>query len=134
MNFYWLNSNENRYEGGYRKWLAHGFGFTFGSVTPKKLEPGDLVFMYVNKKGVKAVGMVMNHWDGVAYNQPLIPQNQADHAEYRIEINWFIVLDDCVPHKEAMEILDWHTRSEAIASIECDKGEKLLRCILKKLE
>ena len=29
----------------------------------------------------------------------------SKYGEYHIEINWFIVLDDCVPDAETMDIL-----------------------------
>lgn len=134
MNFYWFNSNEKRHKGGFRKWITHGFGFAGDDVKLDAFSPGDLVFMYVNEMGVKAVGMVMKSWDRVMYNQPIIPSERSERGEHRIEINWFIVLDDCIPHKDAMMILEWKAQIRTIAGINVDKGEKLLRCVLKKLE
>lgn len=63
MQFHYINTNEaHRQYGAYKKWLNLGYGFTNGELKfGEKLgnfQPGDLVFMYVKGRGIKAVGMV----------------------------------------------------------------------------
>ena len=138
MQFHYINTNEaHRQYGAYKKWLNLGYGFTNGELKyGKKLgnfQPGDLVFMYVKQRGIKAVGMVMQKWDGIEYLEPTIPSDTGN--EFRIRINWFGVLPDgFLSPSEIKEILGY-TFSDATARInKQDKAEKLLRHFLQILE
>jgi hypothetical protein len=136
MQFHWINSNEKYHEGAYRKWIAHGFGFTHGdSIYGRKLEvfqPGDLVFMYVDDMGIKTVGTVIKEWDGIEYHEPIIPSSGVNN-EYRIEIKWFIVLDDFVSPKEVEEILGYPLIGTTARINKRDEREDLFQYILQKL-
>ena len=139
MEFYFINTNESNREGEpYKKWLNLGYAFTSGDRQRfgKKLgnpDPGDLVFMYVSGKGIKAVGMVLKKWDGIEYHEPLIP-SPPDRNEFRLQINWFIVPQDrFVPRSKVKEILGYDLVGTS-ARINHDMAEKLLRYMLQMLE
>ena len=60
MDFHVINTNDKFVDGAYKKWLSYNYAFTNGArrygETLRHLNPGDLVFMYVSGKGIKAVG------------------------------------------------------------------------------
>ena len=137
MQFHYINTNEKyRQSGAYKKWLYLGYGFTNGELEyGEKLgnfQPGDVVFMYVKKHGIKAVGMVIQKWDGIEYHEPIIPSDTAN--EFRIRINWFSILPDgFISASKIKEILGY-TFSAATGRIKPDLAEKLLRHFLTMLE
>lgn len=147
MQFHYIMTNENDYEEcAYKKWLKLGYGFTNGDRKyGEKLEefkPGDLVFMYVNDKdvktdmdtGIKAVGMVIKKWDGIEYKELMISSLHTKN-EYRIEINWFIVIPDgFVSPEEVRKILGYGLSQTTARINKVDERVRLLRCILEKLE
>lgn len=73
-------------------WMEQGLSFTGGEIhfgeLLGRLKPNDICFMYVNKKGVMAVGKVLENWDGKVYAPPIIYPNGTN--EYRIKIDWFL--------------------------------------------
>ena len=138
MDFHYINTNDKLIEGAYKKWLRFNHAFTNGSKqrygeTLRSLNPGDVVFMYVSEKGVKAVGMVIKKWDGIEYREQMIPCKSATY-EYRIPVRWFIVIpDDFVPPSEVKEILGYPV-TQTRARIKHNLGQTLLRYILQKLD
>lgn len=138
MQFHYINTNEaHRQYGAYKKWLNLGYGFTNGELKfGEKLgnfQPGDLVFMYVKGRGIKAVGMVMEEWDGVEYREPIIPSDTNN--EFRVRINWFCVLPDgFVSPSEIKEILGYGFSATTQRIKKQDLAEKLLRHFLQMLE
>ena len=138
MQFHYINTNEaHRQYGAYKKWLSLGYGFTNGEMKfGKKLgnfQPGDLVFMYVKQRGIKAMGMVMEEWDGIEYHEPIIPSDTNN--EFRIRINWFSVLPDgFVSPSEIKEILGYGFSATTQRIKKQDLAEKLLRHFLRMLE
>lgn len=139
MVFYFVNTNESNREGEpYKKWLDLGYAFTSGDRQRfgKKLgnpDPGDLVFMYVSGKGIKAVGMVIKKWDEIEYHEPLIP-SPPDKNEFRLRIDWFIVPpDDFVPPSKVKEIIGYSLVGTS-ARINSDAAERLLQHMLQMLE
>lgn len=140
MQFHYINTNERFQEEGrwaYKTWLNLGYGFTNGARQyGEKLgsfEPGDLVFMYVNKMGIKAVGMVIKPWDGIEFKQPIIPGGD-NRNEYRVQINWFIVLPDGFVSPSNVKDIIGYSLTGTTARINGIAGEKLLRHILAMLE
>ena len=138
MDFHVINTNDKHAEGAYKKWLSYNYAFTNGAKqrygeTLRNLKPGDLVFMYVSGKGIKAVGMVIKEWDEVAYHEPIAPCPSA-HNEFRIPVRWFIVIPGgFVPTSKVREILGYPvTRTRA--RIKHNLGQTLLRHILEKLD
>ena len=59
----------------------------FGVQALGRLNPGDILFMYVNQVGVKAVGEVLKHWDKETYegNERKVDK---ENPEYRICVKW----------------------------------------------
>ena len=139
MDFHIINTNDKLVEGSYRTWLSHDYAFTNGpkeryGETLRSLNPGDLVFMYVSGKGIKAVGMVIKEWDGIEYRELIVPCPSSVINEYRIPVRWFIVIpDDFVPSPKVKEILGYPV-TQTRARIEHNLGQTLLRYILQKLE
>ena len=138
MQFHYINTNERyRQSGAYKKWLNLGYGFTNGELKYGKIlgnfQPGDLVFMYVKEYGIKAVGMVIQEWDGIEYREPMI---QSDtNNEFRVRINWFSVLPDgFVSPSEIKEILGYNLPAATARIKKQDLAEKLLRHFLQMLE
>ncbi len=138
MQYHYINTNEQYSQpGAHKKWLNLGYGFTNGELKyGKKLgkfQPGDVVFMYVKKHGIKAVGMVMQEWDGIEYHEPMIPSDTAN--EFRIRINWFSVLSDgFVSPSEIKAILGYGFSATTQRIKKQDFAEKLLRHFLQMLE
>ena len=139
MDFHYINTNEKFIKGAYKKWLRLNYAFTNGAKqrygeTLRHLKPGDLVFMYVSGKGIKAVGMVIKEWDGIEYREQIIPCPSSIINEYRIPVRWFIVIpDDFVPTSKVKEILGYTVR-QTRERIEQNMGQALLRHILEKLD
>lgn len=137
MKFHCINTNEGgRDRENYKTWLSLGYAFTNGDEsfgeTLRALKPGDLVFMFVSGKGIKAVGMVIEEWDGREYREPIISSESTDN-EFRIRVNWFIVLTDgffsAAKAKEIVGYAFWvQTRSEIRKR---DAANELLREMLK---
>ena len=139
MNFHYINTNDGYHdEDTYKTWLNLGYAFTNGErLYGEKLgtfQPGDLVFMYVSGKGVKAVGMVIKEWDGIEYRQPIISSSTANN-EFRIRIDWFIVpSDDFVSPSTVKEIMGYDFVQTCARINKRDAAEKLLRYMLRMLE
>lgn len=137
MKFHCINTNEGGQDlENYKTWLSLGYAFTNGDKSfgekLRALKPGDLVFMFVSGKGIKAVGMVIEEWDGREYREPIIPIESTDN-EFRIRVNWFIVLTDgFFPAAKAQEIVGYafwvQTRSEIRKR---EAANELLREMLK---
>ena len=139
MKFHYINTNDGYQEQDtYKTWLNLGYAFTNGErLYGEKLgtfQPGDLVFMYVSSKGVKAVGMVIKEWDGIEYRQPIISSSTANN-EFRIRIDWFIVpSDDFVSPSTVKEIMGYDFVQTCARINKRDAAEKLLRNMLQMLE
>ena len=141
MDFHYINTNASNREGDtYKRWLRLGYAFTSGNKKRygkklAKLHPGDIVFMYVSDKGVRAVGMVIKEWDGIEYHEPIIPSS-PDRNEYRIQINWFIVPpDEFVSPSKVRELVGYDlvgTTARIISNR--DGAEKLLKHMLQMQE
>ena len=107
MKYYIFNTNERNAPGQYTVWLERDLAFEHAYPNEPKgvdaLEPGDLVFMYINKLGVKAIGKVLARRDTIAYRYPdhmIARLQRTDRNEYRIPINWYLVLEEPISHAE----------------------------------
>lgn len=73
-------------------WFEHNMGFSgnewdrYGEPL-RKLDVGQTVLMYQNKKGFVGIGFVKAQWNEKPYQQKLVYKG-ADFPEYRISINW----------------------------------------------
>ncbi len=132
MEFHWINSNEKHYKGAYKRWLRNGFAATYGSLEPygkllKDFNPGDILFMYVKRTGIMAVGKVMEKWNGRTHFNPDPDQRTEVKHKYRIPVRWEIILPegDCVPYDEALHILEKGNIQRTTAHLNRELGEKL---------
>ena len=120
MNYYYINTDVDAL--GYSphaKWIKHDHAFTSGD-TPSgyykygvrvlgKLNPGDMLFMYVSRCGVVAAGWVAESWDRRAYwgGDRLVYQDTV-YTEYRIGVDWCLkVIGNPVVPAELREIIGW---------------------------
>ena len=131
MKYYYINTDsKSLHNSPHDSWIEHNLAFTGGQIhygmLLGKLRPGDVCFMFVNSKGVMAVGRVLEEWDKKVYDQPLV-YIEPKYDEYRIKVDWFIDLRDYpIRPNELRSIVGWMS-SQALQSIDSLNGEKLLR-------
>ena len=109
--YYFVNSNRDTFsdedEDGTQVY-SHGVTVTYGPQKfgdkLKPMEPGDVVFHWVDKVGVRAVGGVTGYWDGKAVNGD--ERVYPSHTEYHLPTRWLVVLDedDAITSSEVKEI------------------------------
>ena len=102
MKYYYINTNVK--EMGYSPhqiWFKEECAFVSDSPGDetsleqlKKLEPGDIIFMYVNGSGVMAAGKVCKPCNGCQYTgderlvQKYAEEEYRDYSESRIPVHW----------------------------------------------
>ena len=102
MKYYYINTNVK--EMGYSPhqiWFKEEYAFVSDSPGDetsleqlKKLEPGDILFMYVNGSGVMATGKVCKPCNGCQYTgderwiQKYAKEEYRDYSESRICVKW----------------------------------------------
>lgn len=111
MNFYYINTEaKNQGESPHKIWFEHNYAFVSGEKYGKRLEkfePGDILFMYANKMGVIAVGMVLEKWDGEKADPQLV-YTEEQGPEYRVKTKWFLTFDnDPITPPALREIVGW---------------------------
>jgi predicted HNH restriction endonuclease len=79
-------------------WFEHGMAFAGG---PRaygerlgQFQIGDTLLMWANGLGVVGVGTVVEPWDGLAHDQPLVYVEPHRDVEYRRGVHWFADLRD----------------------------------------
>ena len=119
----------------YKEWLKHNRAFTTGpefyGKKLRKLKPDDICFMYVSGQGVRAVGKVLELWDGKSYHKKLMVSTPG-HPEYRLRVDWFIALrDEPMSASNLRRIGLRHPRHtvECIRVRDHEAAEKLLRAM-----
>ena len=139
MNYYYINTNTEDHKSGQgspQKWLDCGYAFTsgdyeeFGVQALGRLNPGDILFMYVNDCGVMAVGEVLEHWNRKTYegDERLVDK---EYPEYRIPVKWYIQLCDNPIEKEDLKKIfgsgtgQWYPR-RTLRLLNPEKAEQLL--------
>ena len=103
MDYYYINTNAKGVGvDKYKVWLKHNRAFTWGCKSYGcksygeelgKLQPQDICFMYVSGQGVRAVGKVLEPWDGKPCDPPMI-LNSCRENEYCLRVDWFIALSE----------------------------------------
>ena len=115
MNYYYINTDTDAL--GYsphEAWIEHGHAFTsdeagddrYGKLL-ERLEPDDILFMYVTGSGVVTVGRVSEHWNGTAYegNDRWI---HKEYTESRIRVDWFLTfVDNPIRPDQLRSIVGW---------------------------
>ena len=132
MEYYWINSNEKHYKGAYKRWLRDGFAATYGSrerygVLLREFNPADILFMYVNKAGIVAIGEVKEKWDGQAHVNSDPDQKTDVKHEYRIPVSWEII--PTVPPYKVTNILKRPLLKTTI-HLKPELGEELYNCCI----
>ena len=143
MSYYYINTDTAAL--GYSphaKWIKYDRAFTsgdapdsyhkYGECVLGLLTPGDMLFMYVSRRGVVAAGWVCEFWDRCAYRgSDRFIYYETAYTEYRIGVDWcFRVLANPIGAKELRRILDWLPRGwrwrSTFGWICPDKAERLL--------
>lgn len=87
-----VNSNDRYLGNGCGQMLSKGFFCTYAA--PKhgaKLIPlrlGSRLFLYVNRLGVLAEGIVTDEWNGTANTPPKLTYNWEEVTEYSVTVRW----------------------------------------------
>lgn len=110
-NYYFINSNRENFddnaEDGTRVY-EHGVTVTYGPESfgekLKSIEPGDVIFHWVDDVGVRAEGRVTGYWDGQEVNEE--ERVYPAHTEYHLPTRWLVVLseDDAITASEVKNI------------------------------
>lgn len=105
MRYFIFNTNENNAPGQYLVWLENNLGFEHAypdeNKDINKLAPGDICLMYINEQGVKAIGEVLDYRDTTPHSEHMIQRSvRSDRDEYRIPVNWFLILPEPISHAE----------------------------------
>lgn len=139
MYYYYINTNteaDESAQGNPQKWIDCGYAFTsgdyeeYGERKLGKLNPGDILFMYVNEVGVVAVGEVLKHWDKKKHKAERLVDRE--YPEYRIPVEWFIRLVNKPIEKEVLKKIfgsdsgRWYPR-KTLRRLENEKAKKLLK-------
>lgn len=112
MPYYYVNTEARNLPGQnpHEVWIATGYAYVSGDeYGPKlgRLDPGDILFMYVNGQGVMAVGRVLEPWNGQPVDPPMI-YAPAQGPEYRIAVDWFLrLINNPVNPAVLREIIGW---------------------------
>ena len=131
MDYYYINTNA-KYLGPdtYKVWLKHNRAFTNGELkygNLGRLQLHDICFMYVSEQGVRAAGEVLEPWNRKEYKRPIILSPPGEN-EYRIRVDWFIALNEPIPHSELKRIIGSAPTGPSVQHIPNRKApEKLLR-------
>ena len=139
MKFYFINTNAaRRYGETYKIWLERRCAFISGrppyNTVLERLRRGDICFMYVNKKGVKTFGKVIEEWDRINHAKPIIP-GPPGKSEFRIPMNWHPVSPDkFVSPSELREIIGYTPLKACQHISNRDGAEKLLQHMLQMPE
>lgn len=131
ISYFIINSDKDRFlgENDLTIWFRNSLAFTGGP--PKygqqlaKLAPGDICLLYENRKGVVAIGRVLEPWDGKPNLEQIYYEDRAYPAEelpeYRIDVHWFLIFPDKpIDVARLREILGRKSRwspSEAVTSV-----------------
>ena len=136
MNYYYINTDTSAL--GYSphaKWIKYDHAFTsgdyeeFGVKVLGTLNPGDILFMYANQRGVVAVGKVAEAWTGSTLKgaDRLVFQ-YTEYPEYRIRVDWYLpVVHNPIGPEDLREIVGW-TPPKALQPItDTKRAERLLK-------
>ena len=141
MNYYYINTNTEEHKSGQgspEKWIDCGYAFTSGDIQKYgydalgKLEPGDILFMYVNQVGVKAVGEVLEHWNKKTYEGDERKVDQ-ENPEYRICVKWSRCNNPFSP-AELRAIIGWTSPRTFQPITNPEKAEQLLKLAQNRAE
>ena len=101
------------------QWIKYDRAFTSGDAPDSYykygkrvlgiLTPGDMLFMYVSRRGVVAAGWVCEFWDRCAYRgRDRLVYRDTEYTEYRIGVDWCLkVIYDPVRPSDLREIVGW---------------------------
>jgi hypothetical protein len=113
MNYWYINTEAKDFDGDSpdAKWLKHGRAFVSGKGYDRKLQrlhPDDICFMYANKRGVVAVGRVLERCDGRESEPRLVYCRPDQGPEYQTRVDWFLTFPhNAIPPIKLREIIGW---------------------------
>ena len=93
------------------------------------LNPGDILFMYANQRGVVSAGQVAESWVGSSYKgTDRLVYQYTEYTEYRIRVDWYLpVVHNPIRPEDLREIVGW-TPPRALQPItNTKKAERLLK-------
>ena len=109
MEIYCINTNMKNTDGDqHQVWIDNNLAFIHtaepeskGLLDPK---PGDQMFMWVNEKGLAAIGCVQKTWDRDSHTDCMIrikPAAQNENKfEHRLKVDWYLLLAKPIRYKE----------------------------------
>lgn len=117
MKFYVLNTNKRQHKQCEEDMIKHqtasAYGIPWGN-SIKKLEVGDIVFLYSNKVGIIAYGIVETDW---AMRSFCIDNIKDD--EYYVRLRNFKLLKTPMPASRIKEITSKLSFRQTMFSIDC---------------
>ncbi len=112
--YFLLNTNSTHLPDGndgtaiYDRNIAATFGgYDDYGILLQEFEEGDTVISYVSGQGYRAVGTVVDEWDGEAVEDSDQWIEPGDNGEYHIDVQWQQVLDED-------EAIDWKQGNRAL--------------------
>ena len=120
MNYFYINTDTAAL--GYSphaQWIKHDRAFTsgdaqdgdhkYGERVLGTLSPGDMLFMYVSRRGVVAAGWVCEFWDRCGYKgKDRLVYRDTEYTEYRIGVDWCLkIIYDPVRPSDLREVVGW---------------------------
>lgn len=128
MRYFFINTDVNTLDySPHATWIKHDHAFTagdyekYGEQGLGALEPGDVLFMYVNDVGVVAAGEVTAPWtgDSCSGKDRLVYRRCKDELiEFRIPVDWFLpTVNNPISIVELKERDDGWTPSRAVHHI-----------------
>ena len=142
MNYYYINTDRDALNySPHAKWIKHDRAFTSGYTSDDyerygvrvlgKLEPGDMLFMYVSGCGVVAAGWVCEAWDRRAYmDRGRLIYQDTIYTEYRIGVDWCLnVIDHPMRPDDLRKIIGWTPVRTLQRIADTAKAEQLFEAI-----
>ncbi len=135
MKYYYFNSDAKSL--GYSphaQWIKYNLAFTagdyeeFGVQALGKLNPWEILFMYVNGCGVVAAGSVSDSWAGSSSRgRDRLVYQDTEYAEYRIPVDWFLsIVNNPISRDDLHKIVGWTSAQGLQAITDNHIGARLL--------
>ena len=138
MAYYYINTNAN--DSGsdkYKVWLTYHLAFAGGHKRYgekfKKFKPDDICFMHVAGEGIRAVGKVLELWDGKAYREELMV-SELGQTEYRLKVKWCINLRQPISRCEHNKIVGWSPQATVRHTVQLIRDHKVAEKLLRIMQ
>ena len=143
MNYYYINTDTDALtDSPHDEWISQGCAFTsgvgaagykkYGVEVLGKLDPDDILFMYVNECGVVAAGTVRECWDGCGYESETRKiYRDPSITEYRIRVDW-TEAHPPIDREQLIEIVGWTPRPTLQRITDIDAGRSLHAEVMRR--